>query len=234
MSSGCPEGKKCEKDGDGNEYYIEDGKRVYVRGEVGTVNVTAVDTPVTVRFEAPIIPKVIEKTPWWKTWITRPIVNGAKAIGSGALKVGGAVLFILTTPTSTGCGADPGMISDGNGGCMRDPNRVDQDTGTGTKNKDDDSEKMVPVFRVFGGQSQQAGFSWTPVDPRTVPNFRDAAGLPPENTGEFLVEGVVRPSDILIVRPARPIPPNRGGLTEYVINPANVRNQRVSPLLPPY
>lgn len=31
--------------------------------------------------------------------------------------------------------------------------------------------------------------SWTPTDPRTVPNYRDAAGLPELNTGEFLAIG---------------------------------------------
>ena len=87
---------------------------------------------------------------------------------------------------------------------------------------------------MFGEGSPQAGWSWTPIDPRTVPNYRDAAGLPPENSGEFLVDGVVRTSDIIEVRPARPIPPNRGGLKEYIINPVNVRNQRVTPLVPPY
>jgi RHS repeat-associated protein len=96
------------------------------------------------------------------------------------------------------------------------------------------ADPLQTVFRVFGGESQQAGFSWTPIDPRTVPNYRDAAGLPPGNSGEFLVAGEVRAPDIIIIRPALPIPPNKGGLTEYVINPASVINQRVTPLVPPF
>ena len=98
----------------------------------------------------------------------------------------------------------------------------------------DKDDPLENVYRVFGGESKQAGFSWTPINPRTVPNYRDAAGLPPGNTGEFLVEGMVKRSNILHIRPARPLPPNRGGLTEYIINPANVINQRVSTLNPPY
>lgn len=95
------------------------------------------------------------------------------------------------------------------------------------------ADPLQTVFRVFGGESQQAGFSWTPIDPRTVPNYRDAAGLPPGNSGNFLVAGEVRTPDILTIRPAIPIPPNKGGLTEYIINPASVINQRVTPLVPP-
>lgn len=78
------------------------------------------------------------------------------------------------------------------------------------------------------------GWSWTPVDPRTVPNPREGLGLPPENTGEFLVQGLVRTSNIQEIRPARPIPPNRGGLPEYVINPRNVIITMRMPLVPRY
>jgi RHS repeat-associated protein len=154
LLAGCPEGKKCEKDDDGNEYYIEDGKRIYISSISEAVTVTAEDEPVAVGFQAPIpavVPeKVVEKVPWWKKWITRPVTK-VVSVGGKALGVVGAIFL---SPPSTGCGASPGMVPDGNGGCMKDPNRVDQDTGTGTKNKDDTDEdeddKRSPVFVRFG------------------------------------------------------------------------------------
>lgn len=150
LSPGCPEGKKCEKDDDGNEYYTEDGIRIYVGGDVGAVTVNAEDTPVTPGYVFPVVPeKVVEKLPWWKKYITRPIGNGAKTVGKTLVKGGGAILIILTSAPSTGCGASPGMVSDGNGGCMKNPTRVDQDTGT--ENKDDtDEDDKSPVFVRFG------------------------------------------------------------------------------------
>ncbi|MEZ5307874.1 MAG: RHS repeat-associated core domain-containing protein [Pyrinomonadaceae bacterium] len=57
--------------------------------------------------------------------------------------------------------------------------------------KERDKDPIQVVFRVFGGGAKQDGWSWTPIDPRTVPNYRDAAGLPNVNTGEFLVQRVI-------------------------------------------
>jgi hypothetical protein len=45
---------------------------------------------------------------------------------------------------------------------------------------------------VWGDDAGAWGRSWTTVDPRTVPDYRDAAGLPDQNTGRFLSEGVLR------------------------------------------
>lgn len=45
------------------------------------------------------------------------------------------------------------------------------------------------VYRVCGGESRQDGNSWTPVDPRTVPDYRPSAGLPDRNAGDRLVVG---------------------------------------------
>ena len=105
---------------------------------------------------------------------------------------------------------------------------------TTTTTDEEDRDPRQTVYRVFGGGSPQYGWSWTPVDPRTVPNYRDAAGLPPENSGEFLVQGTVRTSQIQEIRLARPIPPNRGGLPEYVINPRNVIITMRMTLVPRY
>ena len=38
------------------------------------------------------------------------------------------------------------------------------------------AKSEVTVYRAFGGDARAQGFSWTTKDPRTVSNFRDAAG----------------------------------------------------------
>jgi hypothetical protein len=50
-------------------------------------------------------------------------------------------------------------------------------------------EVGTTVYRVFGGTSPQFGPSWTPVDPTTVANYPNAAGLPPGNTAQWMVTG---------------------------------------------
>lgn len=87
---------------------------------------------------------------------------------------------------------------------------------------------MVDVYRVFGGGARAQGFSWTTVDPRTVRNFRDAAGLPSggasgaTNTADFLIKGRANPTDIIKSRSALPLDGNRGGLPELIIDPKRV------------
>lgn len=89
--------------------------------------------------------------------------------------------------------------------------------------------KTQTVYRVFGDDSRVDGYSYTPVDPRTVDNFRNEAGLPSggesgyNNSGVFLIEGHVRPYNIIIRRDALPLDGNAGGLPEFIINPLNVR-----------
>jgi hypothetical protein len=53
------------------------------------------------------------------------------------------------------------------------------------------------IYRVYGGDSPAGGASWSPVNPGSVANFRDAAGLPsgcasgPTNTGQFVIKGTL-------------------------------------------
>ena len=60
------------------------------------------------------------------------------------------------------------------------------------------AESEITVYRAFGGDARAQGFSWTTTDPRTVANFRDAAGLPSggasgaTNTADFLIQGKKR------------------------------------------
>ena len=99
-------------------------------------------------------------------------------------------------------------------------------------------DEMVDVYRVFGGDARAQGFSWTTVDPRTVTNFRNGAGLPSggasgaTNTADFLIQGRVNPGDIIKSRPALPLDGNAGGLPELIINPTNVRLNGFSVLKP--
>jgi RHS repeat-associated protein len=74
------------------------------------------------------------------------------------------------------------------------------------------------VYRVFGGDAKALGKSWTPIDPGTVANYRDVAGLPNANTGQFIIKGTTNNSNILLQQGAVPLDGNIGGLMEYKIN----------------
>jgi hypothetical protein len=80
------------------------------------------------------------------------------------------------------------------------------------------------VFRVYGGDSKAGGASWSPVDPRSVGNYRDVAGLPSggasgaTNTGQFVIEGTLNdPAAVVLQRSALPLDGMKGGLPEYII-----------------
>ncbi|HEY9192097.1 MAG TPA: VENN motif pre-toxin domain-containing protein, partial [Methyloversatilis sp.] len=94
------------------------------------------------------------------------------------------------------------------------------------------------VYRVFGGDARAEGFSWTTKDPRTVSNFRDAAGLPSGgpsgaiNTADFLIKGRINFSDVISSRSALTLDGNNGGLPELIIDPKNVRITDFSVLKP--
>jgi len=89
-------------------------------------------------------------------------------------------------------------------------------------------DNIIDVFRVYGGEAKPDGFSWTPINPNSVGNYRDAAGLPNVNTGRFVIEGSVNGSSIIKSRSALPLDGNRGGLLEYIIDPKNVNINKVS------
>ncbi|MEM2591956.1 MAG: hypothetical protein QXI60_05155 [Thermofilaceae archaeon] len=80
------------------------------------------------------------------------------------------------------------------------------------------------------------GRYWTPIDPSTIRNYRDIAGLPPQNRGRFLIIAeIVDPTGIEVSR-AAPVGGTRGGLIEYKIpNPRQqIRVLRVIGLNPPF
>ncbi|UJP40227.1 Hint domain-containing protein [Cellulomonas palmilytica] len=80
------------------------------------------------------------------------------------------------------------------------------------------------VFRVYGGDSKAGGASWSPVDPRSVGNYRDAAGLPSggasgaTNTGQFVIEGTLNdPAAVVLQRSALPLDGMKVGVPEYIV-----------------
>lgn len=82
------------------------------------------------------------------------------------------------------------------------------------------SGEIVDVYRVYGNKSGPYGSSWTPIDPSTVDDFRGTAGLPSVNSGQYVIEGSVKKSDISVIRPALELDGNKGGLVEYIIENA--------------
>src|SRR5690606_30707903 len=85
--------------------------------------------------------------------------------------------------------------------------RADESIATFAKSDDD----FIEVYRVFGDDARAQGFSWTTVDPRSVNNFRDLAGLPSKgasganNSADFLIKGKTKGSDIIESRSALPL-----------------------------
>lgn len=90
------------------------------------------------------------------------------------------------------------------------------------------ADESVTVFRVFGGDARAQGFSWTPIDPTTISDFRNVAGLPSggmsgvTNTADFMIVGRVNPQNIISSYPAASLDGNIGGIMEYIINPEHV------------
>ena len=86
------------------------------------------------------------------------------------------------------------------------------------------SLELEYVYRVFGGESKMMGRSWTPSDPSRIINYRNAAGLPIQNSGTNLVKGVVDFRKIDVSHLAYPLHGNPGGgIVEYEINPKYVK-----------
>lgn len=105
---------------------------------------------------------------------------------------------------------------------------------TTTTDEEQDRDPFVGVYRVAGGSSEINGVWWTPVIPTSVQNYRGAAALPPTNTGETLVIGSVRNSNIVYRGIAAPQPQwgHPGGAIEYRVVPGSVIIHGTLPLRP--
>jgi RHS repeat-associated protein len=92
------------------------------------------------------------------------------------------------------------------------------------------------VYRVYGGLAGPYGKSWTNINPGTVSNYRNVAGLPNVNSGRFVIEGIIRDTSQMTVRSALPLNGNAGGLLEMVFqNPSTaIQITRVSGMTPPF
>jgi hypothetical protein len=81
-------------------------------------------------------------------------------------------------------------------------------------------QEGTTLYRVFGGEARGLGQSWTTVNPGSVKNFREAAGLFPGNTGQFVIEGTLMSTEGVLLRQARPGPGGIGGtIPEVVVSP---------------
>ncbi|HEV2952459.1 MAG TPA: hypothetical protein VG015_00005 [Candidatus Dormibacteraeota bacterium] len=90
------------------------------------------------------------------------------------------------------------------------------------------------VYRVWGGGAKELGRSWTPINPESLANPRDALGLPGANSGEFMSTARITNSAGISSRAALPFEGNAGGALEYVIpNPLNQLELLVSKALHP-
>ena len=93
----------------------------------------------------------------------------------------------------------------------------------------------VKVYRVYGGEAKAIGKSWTPINPQSISNYRDVAGLPNVNSGRFIIEGTTSKSNVELIRKALKYDGNKGGLLEYIIrDPNKIKINNVSGVNPEF
>jgi hypothetical protein len=88
----------------------------------------------------------------------------------------------------------------------------------------------IPIYRVYGEGASMYGKSYSLINPKYVPFYRNFAGLPNVNSGQYLLKGSIPLRDIKVGRWfAAPLDGNTGGLPfelyqnyNQLINPANV------------
>jgi RHS repeat-associated protein len=93
------------------------------------------------------------------------------------------------------------------------------------------------LFRVFGGDAQGLGRYYTTANPGDVADYRVTAGLFPENSGQFMLEGTLNNNEGVLFRSAEPGPGGvGGGLPEvFVPNPSTqITITNVSGINPPF
>ena len=76
------------------------------------------------------------------------------------------------------------------------------------------------LFRVFGNEAKGLGQYYTTVNPANVANYRQAAGLYPGNSGQFLLQGGLKDMQGVIFSRAAPGPGGIGGGLPEVFVPS--------------
>ncbi len=228
-----PDFPNCQTDEGGDYYTTEDGIKSYI--EPGVINVPSCSESTDCGSAASPSAALVGPPPVVSPGAPAPVTTappgGAPSVGrivlANAIRSLAATLIaptavILATPSTVQ--APVPLPAD------QTPTTT---TTTSTTTTERDRDPLQHVYRVWGGRSRMNSDYWTPIDPRTVPNYRDAAGLPDWNTGEYLVEGDVQTSNITEITVAKPLHGNQGGIIEYRINPANIRNKVNTKLLKP-
>ena len=71
--------------------------------------------------------------------------------------------------------------------------------------------EQTQIFRVFGNEAKGLGQYYTTVNPANVANYRQAAGLYPGNSGQFVLQGALKDTQGVIFSRAVPGPGGVGG-----------------------
>jgi len=88
----------------------------------------------------------------------------------------------------------------------------------------------VPIYRVYGNGTSMYGKSYSLINPKYFPFYRNLAGLPTANSGEYLLKGMIQLRKIKIGRWfAAPLQGKTGGLPfelyqnyNQLSNPVNI------------
>jgi hypothetical protein len=94
-----------------------------------------------------------------------------------------------------------------------------------------------PVYRVWGNDSPSMGHYWSEIDPRTVPNYRSVASLPPGNSGEFLNIGtLIDDTGVTSSTVTRINPADIASLPQLIVPDPELQIilEETIPLIPPY
>jgi RHS repeat-associated protein len=75
----------------------------------------------------------------------------------------------------------------------------------------------ITVYRVWGGESTPFGRFWATVNPLSITNYAQRAGLPPNNSGAYLTIGRLHSMEGVTINSAPGIGLNPGGLMQYII-----------------
>ena len=171
------------------------------------------------------------------------ILSITRAVGDAYPQIGGALSEINRNMPLEALGPNPGMFFAGGGQALSSSfSRISSlisssdDAALAANRVAPAVSEGTSVFRVWGDEAGAWGRSWTTVDPRTVPNFRNAAGLPTQNSGRFVTEGTLQNTRGVTTQAATPLHGNAGGLPEVVIpnSASQVRPLNVQGLNPPF